>query len=72
MVFAVAAVGNRNYLTRSQAVARIADRTASQSHCRTRQSNSDDKSKPLAKFEVTSSNSFEYMFDRMLKNAGVT
>jgi len=30
------------------------------------------KSKPLTEFEVTSSNSFEDMFDRMPKIAGVT
>jgi len=45
--------------TRSQAVARIADRTAPQSVdyivCRTRQSNSNGKSKPLTKFEISSS-----------------
>jgi len=55
------------YYTRSQAVARIADRSL---YCLTvdykpDSHNSNDKSKPLTKFEVTSSNSFEDMFDRM-------
>ena len=53
--------------TRSQAVARIADLTASQQTivCRIQQLNSNGKSKPLTKFEVTSSDSFEDMLGRM-------
>jgi len=57
------------FTTRSQAVDRIADRTASQLTMailrRNRQSNSNGEPKPLTKFEVSSSSSFEDMFDRM-------
>jgi len=39
--------------------------------CRTRESNSNDKPKPRTKFEVSSSSSFEDMFDRMPKIVGL-
>jgi len=69
-----------HYKTRSQAVARIADRRGlcltvdhSKNLFRTRQSNSNDnKSKPLTKFEVYSWNSFWRYVQSYAKYCGVT
>ena len=71
------------YKTRSQAVARIADRTAK--NCRGRVTYATPNfrnlfvrllgipnTKPPTKFEVSSSSSFGDMFDRMPKVVGVT
>ena len=69
-----AAPADETVTTRSQAVASIADRTVSQQTivCRTLQSKSNGKSKPLTKSEVTSSSSFEDMFDRTPLQGHVT
>jgi len=61
--------------TRSQAVARIADRTASDAHFQRKlfaRLLGIPHTKPRTKFEVSSSSSFGDMFDQMPKNVAVT